>query len=402
MAILNKRGTKRQEARKIANEIGQAGYDYIANPETGTYQLVRSGGEQYKGALGGVEEGSGLFSKNRRLKRMVGEELAHQYYTRPNAASGGNQATGGTTTTGGTVGGAQGSQVGGAQGGGTEPKAGGKTGEFQLSKEEQDAAIAKALAMLSSSENLPLPDMSNNNEVLKKMLEGTSYVDGQKFKPGENTSQAELEAYVKQLRKEVGDDGMEEFMYSLYQTPGKVANTIVNTARLPFVPFDKNTSFGDWANEYKYTWMPATRGLQGEREYLEDMLDNRTWGGVARQTGKTLLDIGSLTAPATGARKVAGSTIVNKAAGYTPWATSRGSQLASGVFEQPANTVLKQWVPEFTNGRYMFNQYTKPASQIAKEAYTKLPQVVQQIGARYPWLQDMGSAARGLVPKIIK
>lgn len=84
-----KRGgkSKREKARARANEIKEAGYKYVADSETGTYQLVDNSGKVYKGDFGGVEEGSGIFSKDRRLKRMIGEELAHNYYTSPTSVS---------------------------------------------------------------------------------------------------------------------------------------------------------------------------------------------------------------------------------------------------------------------------------------------------------------------------
>lgn len=72
-------GSARRRADNIAKEILDAGYEYNVDPAQGTYRLEQKDTKTaYKAPLGGVAAGSTIFAKNRRLKRMVGEQLAHR------------------------------------------------------------------------------------------------------------------------------------------------------------------------------------------------------------------------------------------------------------------------------------------------------------------------------------
>lgn len=83
MAKLTEKPNKKQEARQVASDLLQD-YDYVYNPGDNTYQLVHKGtGELYAGSQGGLEADAGLLQKNRRSKRLIGEQLSHQRHLTP-------------------------------------------------------------------------------------------------------------------------------------------------------------------------------------------------------------------------------------------------------------------------------------------------------------------------------
>jgi hypothetical protein len=78
MAKLSPRTNKKEEARRIASELLKEN-EYVYNPRENTYQLVsRKTGKTYTGPLGGLDADKGLLQSDRKLKRLIGEQLSHQ------------------------------------------------------------------------------------------------------------------------------------------------------------------------------------------------------------------------------------------------------------------------------------------------------------------------------------
>jgi len=78
MANLSPRTNKKEEARRIASELLKDN-EYVYNQRENTYQLVnKKTGEVYTGPLGGLDADKGLLQSDRKLKRLIGEQLSHQ------------------------------------------------------------------------------------------------------------------------------------------------------------------------------------------------------------------------------------------------------------------------------------------------------------------------------------
>ncbi len=81
MAKLAEKTNKNAEARQIASDLLKT-HDYVLNPRDNTYQLInKATKEVYSGDLvSGLDADKGLLQKDRRLKRLVGEQLAAQRF----------------------------------------------------------------------------------------------------------------------------------------------------------------------------------------------------------------------------------------------------------------------------------------------------------------------------------
>lgn len=87
MSQLKSRPNKKSEARQIAGDLLKD-YDYIYNPSDDTYQLAhKETGELYTGSMGGLDADKGLFQRDRKLKRLIGDQLSHQRHIAPKTVS---------------------------------------------------------------------------------------------------------------------------------------------------------------------------------------------------------------------------------------------------------------------------------------------------------------------------
>ncbi len=87
MAKLRQKPNKRQEARQTADDLLKD-HDYVYSPGDNTYQLVnKDSGETYTGPLGGLDADKGLIQKNRRMNRLIGEQLSHKRQLSPKSSA---------------------------------------------------------------------------------------------------------------------------------------------------------------------------------------------------------------------------------------------------------------------------------------------------------------------------